>query len=319
MAAHLTLDIDGPVHVVDHGGEGPPMLLVHGLGGSLLDWTDVAPGFSRDHHVWAVDLIGFGRTPAAGREATIANNQSLVDRVAEHVGEGGPVVLVGNSMGGLISIVEASRRPGRVSALVLVDPALPRAGGGRASYMVTGAFMLLAMPVIGRRVMRFRTQRLGAERIVDEALRLCTVDSSRIAPATREAQVRQTEWRHQQDDPYGPFLEASRSLVGWLRRDGPLERYIERVRVPTLLVHGDHDVVVHPKAARAIARKRPDWAFHVFEDTGHVPQLERPEQFLDVVGSWLREVRSAGAGGGAAGRNPAAAGAVPDRLQPATE
>jgi pimeloyl-ACP methyl ester carboxylesterase len=311
MPQDLTLDIDGPVHLVDHGGDGPPMLLVHGLGGSALDWTDVASGLSRDHHVWALDLIGFGRTPAAGRESTIANNQALVDRVAEHIGEGEPVVLVGNSMGGLISIVEASRRPGRVSALVLVDPALPRAGGGRASFMVSGAVMLLAMPAIGRRVMSFRARRLGAERMVDEVLRLCTVDSSRIAPATREAQVRQSEWRHQQDDPYGAFLAASRSLVGWLRRDGPLERYIEHVRVPTLLLHGDRDVVVHPKAARAIARKRPDWAFHVFEDTGHIPQMECPVQFLDVVGSWLAEVRSTAAGGGGAGRNPAATRAVP--------
>ena len=301
MPKELILDVDGPIRVIDHGGDGPPMLMVHGLGGSSLDWTDVAPAFARDHHVWAVDLIGFGRTPAAGRESTIEANQGVVDRVAQHVGGGQPVVLVGNSMGGLISMVEASRRPGRVSALVLVDPALPRAGGGRASYMVAGVVMVLAMPGLGRRLLGLRSRRRGAERLVDDTLRLCTVDSSRISATTREAQVRLTEWRHQQDDPFASFIAASRSLVGWLRKDGPLERYIERITVPTLLVHGDKDVVVSASAARAVARSRPDWTFHVFEDTGHIPQLERPEQFVDVVGAWLRGVR--------AGRDDAVPGA----------
>jgi len=283
----LTLDINGPVHVVDHGGDGPPMLLVHGLGGSLLDWRDVAGPLTRTHHVWSVDLIGFGRTPLAGRAPTIAENQEMVDRVAEHIGAGHPVVLVGNSMGGLISIVEASRRPHRVAALVLVDPALPRARGGRLSVMIAATFMVMATPGVGPWLIRGHTRRRGAERLVDDVLKLTTVDMSRVSRETREAQIELTRWRHEQGDSDRAFLQATRSLVQWLWHRRTLESHIRRVQAPTLLVHGDHDNLVSLAAAGAVASLRPDWGFRVLANTGHIPQLERPQDFVALVQGWL--------------------------------
>ncbi len=283
----LTLDINGPVHAVDHGGDGPPMLLVHGLGGSLLDWRDVAGPLTRTHHVWSVDLIGFGRTPLAGRAPTIAENQEMVDRVAEHIGAGHPVVLVGNSMGGLISIVEASRRPHRVAALVLVDPALPRARGGRLSVMIAATFMVMATPGVGPWLIRGHTRRRGAERLVDDVLKLTTVDMSRVSRETREAQIELTRWRHEQGDSDRAFLQATRSLVQWLWHRRTLESHIRRVQAPTLLVHGDHDNLVSLAAAGAVASLRPDWGFRVLANTGHIPQLERPQDFVALVQGWL--------------------------------
>jgi pimeloyl-ACP methyl ester carboxylesterase len=285
--ADLTLDVNGPIHVVDHGGDGPPMLLVHGLGGSLLDWRDVAGPLARTHHVWSLDLIGFGRTPLLGRNATIAANQEVVDRVAEQIGDGRPVVLVGNSMGGLISIIEASRRPQRVAALVLVDPVLPRTGGGRVSLMLATAFLVMATPGVGPWLVRGRARRRGAERLVDDVLRLTTVDASRISAETREAQIELTRWRHDQGQPDRAFVDATRSLVQWLRHPRTMESHIRRVQAPTLLVHGDHDRLVSMAAAAAAASLRPDWSFRVLANTGHIPQLERPETFVEVVEGWL--------------------------------
>jgi pimeloyl-ACP methyl ester carboxylesterase len=291
--ADLTLDVNGPVHAVDHGGDGPPMLLVHGLGGSLLDWSDVARPLARTHHVWSLDLIGFGRTPLAGRPATVARNQEMVDRVAHHVGQGQPVVLVGNSMGGLISMLEASRRPERVSSLILVDPALPIARGGRLSLMIFTAFMVMATPGVGPWLVRGHTRRRGAERLVDDVLKLCTVDVSRISAQTREAQIELTKWRHEQDEPDRAFLEASRSLVQWLWHRDTVERHIRQVQAPTLLIHGDHDALVSLEAAAAVASLRPDWSFRVLANTGHIPQLERPESFVELVGGWLKKPQPA--------------------------
>jgi glycerol-3-phosphate dehydrogenase len=257
------------------------------LGGSLLDWRDVAGPLTRSHRVWSVDLIGFGRTPLAGRAATIAENQEMVDRVAEHVGGGRPVVLVGNSMGGLISILEASRRPHRIAALVLVDPALPRARGGRLSVMIAATFMVMATPGVGPWLLRGHTRRRGAERLVDDVLKLTTVDVSRISRETREAQVELTTWRHQQGDSDRAFLEAARSLVQWLWHRQRLESHIHRVQAPTLLIHGDHDNLVSLTAAGAVASLRPDWGFRVLSNTGHIPQLERPREFVALVEDWL--------------------------------
>jgi pimeloyl-ACP methyl ester carboxylesterase len=283
----LTLDVNGPIHAVDHGGEGAPMLLVHGLGGSLLNWRDVTAALARTHHVWSVDLIGFGRTPRAGREATIPNNHDVVDRVAEHVGGGQPVVLVGNSMGGLISILVASRRPERVASLVLVDPALPMARGGRVSLMIAAAFMVMRAPKVGPWLVGAHTRRRGAERLVDDVLKLCTVDMTRVSAQTREALIEQTRWRQEQDEPDRAFLEASSSLVQWLWHRDTLEKHIRRVKAPTLLIHGDHDNLVSLSASGAVASMRPDWSFRVLANTGHIPQMERPQTFVDILDSWL--------------------------------
>lgn len=286
----LTLDIGGPVHVVDHGGDGPTMLLVHGLGGSLVDWSDVARGLSRRHHVYAVDLIGFGRTPLAGRRSDIGDNWRLVDAVIDRVSGGRPVVLVGNSMGALINIVVAAKRRGKVAALVLVNPALPRWHTGRFNGMVPMAFATLSTPGLGPLVLGRSVAMAGPERLVDNILRLCALDSRRINPATRDAQIELTRWREGQDRPYRAFVEASRSLVRWLWNPATIAHFIDRVTAPTLLLHGDHDYVVELAAAQLAADRRPDWTFHVFEQTGHIPQMERPREFVDVVGRWVEGV-----------------------------
>jgi pimeloyl-ACP methyl ester carboxylesterase len=59
------------------------------------------------------------------------------------------------------------------------------------------------------------------------------------------------------------------------------------VRAPTLMVHGSADRLVPLASARRVARLRPDWAFVVFDDVGHIPHVEVPERFAATVGRWL--------------------------------
>lgn len=283
----LSFDHDGPVRVYDHGGKGPPMLLVHGLAGSHLDWMDVTAALTRHHHVWSLDLLGFGRTPLEHRHASVDDNRALVEAVARHVGDGRPVVLVGNSMGGLISVLTAAANPELVAGTVLVDPALPSSRGGSLTLMVSAAFLVLAVPGVGARAMGAHARLRGAERLVDDALKLCTVDVRRIRPETRAAHIELNVWRQQQQDSQRAFVEASRSLVEWLRRRERFENRARAVTAPTLLVHGDHDRLVDLRAAGALAVLRPDWDFRVLTDTGHVPQMERPREFVALVNDWL--------------------------------
>src|SRR5262245_7091923 len=94
------VDLDGPVHYVEW--EGPPertFVLVHGLGGSLLSWLAVAPRLARHGRVVALDLPGFGRTERNGRRSRLSDLRAMVSRFVDDVA-GGPVVLVGNSLGG---------------------------------------------------------------------------------------------------------------------------------------------------------------------------------------------------------------------------
>jgi pimeloyl-ACP methyl ester carboxylesterase len=119
-----TVDLGGPVHYVDFGGPAgaPRVVLVHGLGGSHLNWCLLAPRLAQVLRVLAVDLVGFGLTRPEGRAATVHANVALLDRFVAEVA-GAPAILVGNSMGGMISILEAAAQPRAVAALALLDPA----------------------------------------------------------------------------------------------------------------------------------------------------------------------------------------------------
>src|SRR2546427_12457671 len=94
-----TIDLDGPVHYADFGGTGPTLVLVHGLGGSHLNWMAVAPALARGARVLAVDLAGFGRTPLGERSADVHAHRVLLDRFLE-AGAAGPAGCVRESVGG---------------------------------------------------------------------------------------------------------------------------------------------------------------------------------------------------------------------------
>ncbi len=283
----LTVDLDGPVNYADFGGTGPTIVLVHGLGGSHANWLAVGPALALRARVLAPDLAGFGRTPPAGRSCDVRSNRALLDRFIDEIA-GGPVTLVGNSMGGLLSLMEAALRKEKVHGLVLVDPALPRAPGARPDAIVAAAFAAYAVPGIGERFVTERARRLGPAGMVRETMRLCCVDPTRIPPEVVEAHVAlATERMETMPWATRSFLQAARSLLALLAQRRRIEEIVAQIVAPTLIVHGARDRLVSVTAARALALRRPDWTLRVLDNVGHTPQLEAPDLFVDTVVRWL--------------------------------
>src|SRR5512143_2671098 len=187
MMQRRTIDLDGPVHYADCCVEGRAIVLVHGLGGSHANWLAVAPRLTRHGRVYAIDLAGHGHTPSLGRTAEVGANRRLLDRFLAAVA-GGPAILVGNSMGGYISIDEAAAAPEKVAGLVLVAPAIPRVSGAGFDREVTAFFAGILLPGVAWVLMRRRARRTP-EQNVRETLRLCCVDASRVDPAVVAAHV----------------------------------------------------------------------------------------------------------------------------------
>src|SRR5262245_64532379 len=99
-----TIDVAGPIVFREWPGPAETtFVLIHGLGGSHLSWVQVAPGLSGLGRVVAPDLPGFGRSPAAGRSARMMDLRRAIAGFVEQVATG-EVVLVGNSMGGLVAM-----------------------------------------------------------------------------------------------------------------------------------------------------------------------------------------------------------------------
>lgn len=282
-----TIDLDGPVHVVDFGGTGPAMVLVHGLGGSHVNWMAVGARLAERARVIALDFPGFGRTPLAGRSASIAANQAMLDRFLDTVVEE-PAILVGNSMGGLISLLQAADAPAKVRGLVLVAPAQPRPAGSRPDLLVAATFAAYALPGVGERVLGWRAARLGPEGLVRATLQLCCGDPGLVSADVVAAHVALARdriagmpWAH------GAFLEASRSLLLVLFRAGRFRAAVRRITAPTLIVQGTRDRLVPVAASQALAALRPDWSLVLLDGVGHVPQLEVADRFVATLTSWL--------------------------------
>jgi pimeloyl-ACP methyl ester carboxylesterase len=295
------VDLGSRVHYVDFGGarDGPDIVLVHGLGGSHLNWDLLAPLLGMRGRVLAVDLPGFGLSSPTGRPATLRSNLVVLDRFIRRVCDA-PVVLVGNSMGGLVSVLLAARSPELVRALVLLDPALPAPGHVLRSPAAAATVACHALPGVGEWLRRSRRRRIGAAATVHETLRLTGVDPQALPPDLLARSVALVEGQEDVTGADRAFLSAARSLAWALARSGRYRAAMAEVRAPVLLVHGDRDELVPIAAARAAARAHPDWDFLELPDVGHVPQLQVPTELAGHLTRWLDHVGATPAGTGPA-------------------
>ncbi len=282
---HKTADLDGPVHYLDFGGMGKPLLMVHGLGGSALNWMAVAPELAESYHALAIDLAGFGQTPLFNRSAAVGANAELVHAFVEKV-IGEPVVMMGNSMGGHIAILEAAAHPSSVEALILVDPAIPGVHVRRPEPRRLGVMAALTLPGLAEIILDRRVRALGPAGLVQETLALVCADPARVAPDVVEAHVRLMREREKLGRQNGrAFLQASRS-IGLRMADPRVWSRVAKVRAPTLVVHGSVDQLIPVAAARDLARRRPDWTLEILEGIGHVPMMEAPSLFMEALNAW---------------------------------
>jgi len=282
---HEVVDLDGPVHYLDFGGTGPPLLMIHGLGGAALNWMAIGPGVAKTHHAIAIDLAGFGQTPLFSRSAAVGANADLVHSFVHQV-IGEPVVLMGNSMGGHISILEAAAHPSWVRAMVLVDPAVPGVHVSRPDPLMLGMMAALSIPGLAENLLDWHARKIGVDGLVRETLALVCADPARVDPAVLDAHVRLTLERSHLGPQNGrAFLQASRS-IGLRMADPRFWRRVAAVKAPTLLVHGSMDRLIPVAAARDLARRRPDWQLAVLDGVGHVPMMETPELLMATLAKW---------------------------------
>lgn len=285
------VDLDGPVHYLDFGGpaKGPAVVCVHGLAGAAVNWSAVAPLLAGRCRIFALDLPGHGLTRSLGRGTNVPAMRDLLHRFIEAV-PGGPVLLIGNSMGGMLSLLEASTVPAAVAGLVLVDPVLPLVPA-LPDRVVTGMLAAYAVPVLGPLLMRQR-RRMTPEQLVASVLSLCCVDASRVphdVVAQHVAVARQTLMSAETEQV---IATAARSMITVFAVPGcgAYRRAIGSITCPVLLLHGKRDRMIPIAVARAAARANPGWRLIEMRGTGHVPQLEAPADTANAIIDWLGTV-----------------------------
>jgi pimeloyl-ACP methyl ester carboxylesterase len=248
--------------------------MVHGLGGSSLNWTDLMDAMGDRLTSWAPDLNGFGWSPPPrdGDYSPAGHARGMAELI-EELGVG-PVHLFGNSLGGAVALQLAARRPDLVRTLTLVSPALPTLRARRSNAHLP----VIAIPGVGERLVE-RYQRVDAETRTRATIDFCYYDGTRVPEQRLREAVEEVARRDHLPYLSDAFLSSLRGLLATYWDAGPNRpwRLAARVEAPTLVVYGREDRLVDSRAATRVTRHFRDAHVVVVPDSGHVAQMEHPE------------------------------------------
>ncbi len=268
------------VHYKMAGQGVPVMVLMHGFAASVFSWREVMEPLAEWGTVIAFDRPAFGLTerplpgewerqnpyaPESQADLTVA----LLDTLGVDKG-----ILIGNSAGGTIAALVALNYPERVEALVLVDAAI-YSGGGSPSW----TRLLFALP---------QTRRLGPlvarslASMGESLARLAWHDPAKITPEVWEGYRKPLQVQNW-DQALWQLTLASHPLG--------LEKRLDEIHVPTLVITGDDDRVVPTEQSVRLAQELPNAELVIIPACGHVPQEECPQPFLQAVERFLGRLR----------------------------
>jgi pimeloyl-ACP methyl ester carboxylesterase len=280
---HLrSAEIEGTrVNYVDVGeGEGSPLVFVHGLSGSWQNWLENLPYFAQHRRCVAMDLPGFGRSEMPREEISVSGYARQVDALCEQL-DLGRCVVVGNSMGGFVTAEMEIRYPQRVERAALVAAAGLSITNLRRRPVMTFARALGALGAASAAQTRFMVAR---PRLRWAFMNFVFRHPSRIAP----------DLLYEQALGAGKLglVDALDALLSYDFRDR-----LPDVECPTLIVWGDSDMLVPVEDAHEFERLIPQSKTIVLEDTGHVPMLERPVRFNELLHEFIDQPAAAGGTG----------------------
>ncbi len=256
----------------DHGRE--PGLLVHGLGGSSENWTDLMGLLGDRLDSVAPDLSGFGDSPPPrdGDYSLAGHARGMASLLAKRF-PGRAAHVFGNSLGGAVAVHLAATRPDLVASLTLISPALPDLLLQRTNAHLP----VVAIPGVGESLVG-RYLKLDATVRTQATIDSCYADNSRLHPDRLAETI--AEVRRRDALPYATdaFLSSLRGLIASYVQTGPNRpwRLAERVSCPVLLIYGRADKLVNSRAAHRATRHFPDARIVMFTDSGHVSQMEHP-------------------------------------------
>lgn len=269
-----------PISVWEEGPpNGPIAILIHGWSSSSFTWAPIMPVLSRRYRCVAVDLPGFGRSPAPSRPPTIAGYADLIAQVIEHFSDSDSersALVLGHSMGGQIAVTLALRHPLLIERLVLLNPAL----SGRLSTRVN---LLLAPHVLAERL-RFMEWLLYvlAKTPLDYTDYL--LKPSNFA---ERARVSPDDYKRIRADARRRGQGRVRAACFTAMQQGDLRGRLAQVEPPALVIWGAEDNIVPLRDAGTVAAEWAAADLRIIPNAGHWPQFEQTDPTLRHISHFL--------------------------------
>jgi pimeloyl-ACP methyl ester carboxylesterase len=275
--------VDGtPVNTIELGpengdAEAKPLVFVHGLSGSWPNWLEQLPAFAAEHRVITLDLPGFGHSPMPHEAISISGYARMLDRLLDQL-EIDAAAVVGNSMGGFIGAELAIAFPQRVERLVLVSAA------GISTHAPRGSAQ--AVPVLRRLERILMASAAWAASVSDTTMRRARLRDAALGVVIRHPSKLPAALAAEQVRGAGKpgFIQALESII-----DYEIRERLSEIACPTLIVWGERDRLINVRDADIFAELIPDSRKVVFDDTGHMSMLERPEEFNALLEEFLAE------------------------------
>ena len=254
-----------PVHVWEAGSpDATVAMLIHGWSSSWYAMSPLLPVLTPRYRCMAVDLPGYGGSPKRRQRVSIQQYADLLAdllRMQTHK----PAVLIGHSMGGMISLVMALRHPELVERLVLICPTI----SGRLSLFIN----LFIMPIVVLERIPF------ADRLISLLeTRLFRITDRLMRPASYADRSAIAEHEHERikADVRRPGQGRIRAECYRAMRESDLRGHLASIQVPMLFVWGMEDNTVPLRDASAVAHAIPDADLRIIPNAGHWPQFETP-------------------------------------------
>ena len=277
----------GPIHWRDYGGSGPLFVLVHGLGGSIANWDVLGPRLARHGRVTALDLPGFGLSPP-GVDWTLETHARAIDEFIQHVGA--PAILIGNSMGALLSEMVAANHQDLVRALVLISPATPpRFPDPYIHWPTARRLMLNSTPGVGPVLSRRMLSKMTPRELINDSLARITHKPGRVPLEMVESFVELAEIRRHYPWAADAVPKTGQSIRRHFLQRRDFVEMIRDIKAPTLVVHGVEDPIMSRTAVEWLCSLRLDWTLVQMEDTGHTPHIDAAVRFVGIVEPWLED------------------------------
>ena len=274
---------DQAIHYVvagDAQDNRPPLLLVHGFGASTDHWRKTIQGLQADFQVWAIDLLGFGRSakPAWSYSGDLWQAQ-LQAFITEVIGR--PAVLAGNSLGGYGSLCVAANHPESAAGLVLLNSAGPfsspdSAPRSQPNPVAKAIQSLMLQPLPSWLLFQYVRQPSTIRRTLQQVY----LDTTAITDQLVE------EIRRPSGDPGAAKVFAS---VFKSRQGETVDQLLQRLTCPLLMLWGEGDPWMNCRQKGAQFREYYPTLTEHYLQAGHCPHDEVPEQVNGLLRAWIEE------------------------------
>jgi pimeloyl-ACP methyl ester carboxylesterase len=276
------LNLHGHRVAYRQAGSGPVVVLIHGITSDSSTWRRVLPYLARRFTVIAPDLAGHGRSAKPKGDYSLGAHATGVRDLLVALGHD-RATFVGHSLGGGIAMQISYQFPERCERLVLVDSG----GLGRDVSMLLRAATLpgseLVLPLLAA------SRLLAAGRLAGNIL-----GRVGLRAGTDIEEMARGHATLSDRDARAAFVSTLRSVVdpGGQRVDASNRLYLAK-HLPLLLVWGERDSLIPASHGRTAHKQLPGSRLEVFADSGHFPQLDEPERFIDVLVDFVESTKPA--------------------------